>query len=105
MKKKPYFKAMLTYNPIEDGGIATPISSGFRSAVRFPFNNQDFIANQTFLDTDLVFPGDTVSADIILVDSKDALKNIYNGLNFDVLLNSNIIGSGVITQLYFSDNI
>jgi len=104
MTKKPHFKAMLTYNPTEDGGIATPISSGFRSAVRFPFNNQDFIAHQTFLDTDLVFPGDTVSADIILIDPKGALKNIYNGLNFDLLLNSSIIGSGVITQLYFSDN-
>jgi len=104
MTKKPHFKAMLTYNTTEDGGIATPISSGFRSAVRFPFNNQDFIANQTFLDTDLVFPGDIVSTDITLVDLNDVLKYIYSGLNFDLLLNSSIIGSGVITQLYFSEN-
>ncbi|MCJ8152744.1 hypothetical protein MKJ01_03065 [Chryseobacterium sp. SSA4.19] len=100
MTKKPHFKAMLTYLPTEDGGIATPVSSGFRSVIRFPFDQQEFIANQTFLDTDLAFPGDILSADILVLDAKDVLGKIYEGIDFELLINSNTIGSGVITQIY-----
>ncbi len=100
MNKKPHFKATLTYLATEDGGIVTPVSSGFRSVIRFPYDNQDFIANQTFTETEFVFPGDTVGADIILPDAKEALEKIYTGLGFDLLINSNIIGSGVITHIY-----
>lgn len=100
MNKKPHFKAILTYLATENGGIVTPVSSGFRSVIRFPYDNEDFIANQTFTETDLVFPGDTTIADIILLDAKETLEKIYAGLDFDLLINSITIGSGVITHIY-----
>ncbi|KFE97169.1 hypothetical protein [Chryseobacterium luteum] len=100
MEKKPHFKATLTYLATEDGGIVTPVSSGFRTVIRFPYDNKDLIANQTFLETELVFPGDTVVADIILLEAKEALEKIYEGIDFDLLINSNTIGSGVITHIY-----
>ena len=103
MEKRPHFKATITYFTTEHGGIITPVSSGFRSVIRFPYDNKELIANQTFLETELVFPGDTFVADIILLQAKETLEKIYNGLDFDLLINSITIGSGVITNIYGLD--
>lgn len=104
MKKRPHFKAVLTYLPTEDSGIVTPVSSGFRSLIRFPYETKDVLINQTFLETELVFPGDTVSADITLVDSNEKLEKLYNGLEFDIFINSDNIATGVISHLYTLEN-
>lgn len=100
MEKRPHFKATLTYLTTEDGGIVTPVSSGFRAVIRFPYDNRELIANQTFLETEIVFPGDTVVADIYLLDATKMLENIYTGLGFDLIIQSNIIANGVITHIY-----
>lgn len=98
--KRPHFKATITYLATEAGGIVTPVSSGFRTLIRFPYGNKELIANQTFLEIEIVFPGDTVSADIVLLEPEETLEKIYEGIDFDLLINSNTIGSGVITQIY-----
>lgn len=100
MKKISHFKATITYLSTENGGIVTPVSSGFRTVIRFPFDHKEFLATHFFLETELVFPGDTVSADILLLDGKEALEKIYTGIDFDLFINTNNIGSGVITQIY-----
>lgn len=100
MEKRPHFKATLTYLKTEQGGIVTPVSPGFRCLIRFPYDNKELVANQSFTETEIVFPGDTVSADIYFVEAKETLEKIYTGLDFDLLINSNMIGSGVITQIY-----
>ncbi len=100
MKKRPHFKATLTYLKTEDGGIVTPISSGFRTIIKFPNDTQELLANQTFIDTEIVFPGDTVNAGIYLLQSDAILEKIYAGQDFDLLINSVIIGNGTITHIY-----
>ena len=102
MKKKPHFKALLTFLPEDNGGISTPVSSGFRTTVRFPFDSKEFLANHTFIETDIIYSGGTVTANINLLEAKDALEQIYEGIDFDLLLNSTIIGQGVITKIYAS---
>lgn len=105
MEKKPHFKATIIFLSTEDGGIVTPVSSGFRAVIRFPYDNKELIANQTFLETEIVFPGDTVVADIFLVDARETLEKIYTGLDFDLLIQSNTIANGVITHIYrMNDN-
>lgn len=100
MEKRPHFKATLAYFATEDGGIVTPVSLGFRTVVRFLYDSRECIANQTFLETELVFPGDTVSADIILLEAQEMVEKIYKGMDFDLIINSNTIGSGVVTDIY-----
>lgn len=102
MKKRPHFRATITYLATADGGIVSPVSSGFRSQIRFPYHSRHILANQTFLETELVFPGDTVNADIFLVDDNDSLEKIYSGLDFELFANDNALGSGVITHIYTS---
>ena len=99
MSKKPHFKAIITYLATQEG-IKTPVSSGFRTVIRFPYDERDFIAEQNFLESEIVFPGDTANVDIILLKSEDKLEQIYKGLGFDLLINEMIIGSGSITDVY-----
>ncbi|MCD9856815.1 hypothetical protein LUD75_18975 [Epilithonimonas sp. JDS] len=100
MERKPHFRAALTYLPTDQGGIVTPVSSDFRANIRFPYDNKELTANQTFVDAEIVFPGDTISADIFLLKPTETLERIYAGLDFDLLINSKIIGSGIIANIY-----
>lgn len=100
MEKRPHFKATLTYLKTENGGIVTPVSSGFRTIIKLPNDTQDIIAHQTFIDTEIVFPGDSVSADIYLLNANETLEKIYAGQDFDLIINSVVIGNGIITHIY-----
>jgi translation elongation factor EF-Tu-like GTPase len=99
MKIKPNFTALLTYLPSKDGVKTTPVSSGYRPSIKFPFDMEYYIGVQTFLGTDLVFPGDTVTAEIALLKSEYVTGKIYEGLDFDFFEGENLIGHGVVTKV------
>lgn len=100
MKIKPNFTALLTYLPAKDGVKTTPVSSGYRASIKFPFDLELYIGVQTFAeDDDLVFPGDTVTAEIALLKSDYVTGEIYEGLDFDFFEGENLIGHGVVTKV------
>lgn len=99
MKIKPNFTAQLTFLPAKDGVKTTPVSSGYRASVKFPFDLELYIGVQTFGDDDLVFPGDTISAEIALLKSEYVTGKIYEGLDFDFFEGENLIGHGVVTKI------
>lgn len=100
MKKRPHFKALITYNTTEDGGIVTPVSSGFRASLKFAFESKLYIASQDFPETELVFPGDIINAEITLISDDIAIDQLYEGMDFEFEDQSGTIGSGVITSVY-----
>ena len=100
MKKRPHFKALITYKKTEDGGIVTPVSSGFRASFKFLFESRMYIASQTFPETELVFPGDVINAEITMIGDDILNDKLYEGMDFDIADQSGIIGSGVITTVY-----
>lgn len=100
MKIKPNFTALLTYLPAKDGVKTTPVSSGYRASIKFPFDLELYIGVQTFAgDDDLVFPGDTATAEIALLKSESITGKIYEGLDFDFFEGENLIGHGVVTKV------
>ncbi|SMP25920.1 hypothetical protein [Chryseobacterium profundimaris] len=99
MKKRPHFKALMTYKTTEDGGIVTPVSSGFRASLKFPFESKLYIASHTFPEAELVFPGDVTSAEITIINN-DMYDQLYEGMNFELEDQSGTIGSGIITTIY-----
>lgn len=99
MERKPNFKAQITYFSSYKSGLTSPFSSGFRCVLRFPFINKDFFCIQNYIDTELVFPGENVSTNISVLDN---IKDLYNGLDFELFLNTVKIGEGVITEVYLS---
>ncbi|RZJ31140.1 MAG: hypothetical protein EOO48_02975 [Flavobacterium sp.] len=99
MHIRPHFIALLTYAKSEDGGLKIPAMSGYRPKIRFPFHNGEFSAIQNFIDVENVFPGDTVSAEVTLVDPANSLEKLYEGLDFDFFHNDELIGHGTITKM------
>ncbi len=100
MKKRPHFKALMTYKTTESGGIVTPVSSGFRVSLKFPFESKLYIVSQTFPETELVFPGDVISAEITMITDDMMIDKLYEGMDFEIEDQSGTIGSGVITTVY-----
>lgn len=104
MKIKPQFIALLTYLPAKDAVKTTPVSSGYRPSIKFPFDLELYTGMQNFVGTDLVFPGDTVIAEIALLKSEYVTGKIYEGLDFDFFEGENLIGHGVVTKIIDSNS-
>jgi len=101
MKIKPTFTALLTYLPAQDGVKTTPVSSGYRASIKFPFDLELYTGVQTFKGADLVFPGDHITADIALLKSESTKGKIYEGLDFDFYEGQHIIGHGVVVSIIY----
>lgn len=99
IKIKPDFIARLQYYTSEQGGRKTPAGSGYRPQVKFDFTEMQTSGQQTFLDKDIVYPGDTVTAEIAVI-SPDFFKNKLSvGQRFDFREGSRIIGTGEIIEI------
>ena len=46
MEKRPHFKATITYLKTEDDAIVTPISSGFRTIIKFPNDRLEILTKR-----------------------------------------------------------
>ncbi len=99
MKSRFRFTAILTYLPEQEGGLSTPVSSGHRAAIKFASDSERVFGLQNFIDTDLVFPGDRVSAHISLPSSAEFNSRIYEGLDFEFYQGDILAGNGVITKI------
>lgn len=101
MKKKiAHFKALINYLSSKNGSLISPISSGYRSEIKFPFELKSYIAAQTFTETEIIFPGDSENVDVTLIGVEQVLEKLYRGMDFELFNNSGSIGNGVITEVY-----
>ncbi|KIC63987.1 hypothetical protein [Chryseobacterium taiwanense] len=100
MKQPSHFKALINYYSTEKGGLVSPISTGFRAAFQFPFELQTYIGVHIFEEEDLIFPGDSATLDIALINADSFLDKLYTGMDFEISDNSGIIANGIITNVY-----
>lgn len=101
----PDFIAELKYRTAEEGGRTTPVfNSGYRPQVKFEFAELQTSGMQRFLNADIVYPGDSVLAELKLL-STDFLKGqLKEGMFFEFLEGSRIIGTGTIIRIQ-NDNL
>ena len=95
---KPDFKAQLTFIAGSNETSRSPVASGYRAAIHFSFSQDVLVGIFSFLETELVFPGDTAQAEITLPDAGNA--KLYEGMDFDFFENSILVGQGVVTKMY-----
>lgn len=100
MKKTVHFKALINYLSSEKGGLISPISSGYRSEIKFPFELKSYVAAQTFTEAEIIFAGDSANIDVTLIGAEEFLEKLYRGMDFELSDNSGSIGNGVITEVY-----
>jgi translation elongation factor EF-Tu-like GTPase len=96
---KPHFIALLNFISEKEGGRKTPISSGYRTGIKFTFQSETILGEHHFIEADLVFSGDTVTAEIIMMDIEKLNGKLYNGLDFDFYEGEILMGKGVITKI------
>ena len=93
------FIADLKYLPIEEGGRKVPAVSGYRPAIKFDFAEMQTSGEQTFLNKEIVFPGDTVEAAIKIISVEYFSNCLTEGMKFDFREGPTIIGTGKITSI------
>jgi translation elongation factor EF-Tu-like GTPase len=97
--KRPDFIAVLSYRATLDGGRSGPAYSGYRPAVKFPFSDLQTSGQQKFLDKEVVYPGETVKAEMTIVASDLFQHQLFKGLEFDFREGARIIGTGKILEI------
>ncbi len=94
------FVALLKYRTTEQGGRNSQVfNSGYRAQIKFPFSEMQTSGQQKFLDKEVVFPGDTVTAEIQLLSPDFYENELTDGMGFEFLEGSRIIGTGEIKQI------
>lgn len=99
-KKKPDFVAILNYMTTEQGGRKTAAHSKYRPLIEFPGLLPLTSGEQTFLDRQIVNPGETVKAEITILSVEDFKNKLFVGQNFIVCeLPGQTIAKGEIIEL------
>lgn len=98
-KNEADFIATLTYRTIEQGGRHIPAKSGYRPQVKFDFTEMMTSGQQTFIDRNLVFPGDTVDAEIKIIAVDYFAGKLSEKMKFEFREGSVIIGTGQIKHI------
>jgi hypothetical protein len=93
------FIAKLKYRTTEQGGRQTPAKSSYRPQVKFDFSEMQTSGQQTFIDKETVFPGDTVDAKIKLLSSGYFAGCLTLGMEFEFREGAKIIGTGEIKYI------
>ena len=93
------FIAELKYLTTEQGGRKTPAYSGYRPQVKFDFTEMQTSGQQTFIDKEIVYPGETVNAKIKIVSPDYFAGNLKEGMKFEFREGATIIGKGQIKNI------
>lgn len=93
------FVATVRYLTTEKGGRKTPAMSGYRPQVKFDFSEMQTSGQQIFLERNLVFPGDEVDVGIEILSVDHFANKLKEGMRFDFLEGSRLIGSGRIKRI------
>jgi hypothetical protein len=96
---KTDFIAKLTYRTTEQGGRQTPAKSGYRPQVKFAFTEMQTSGQQTFIDRETVFPGETVDAKIKILSPDYFAGCLSEGMEFEFREGPTTIGTGEIKYI------
>ena len=93
------FIAELQYLTAEQGGRKTPAKSGYRPQVKFDFDEMQTSGQQTFINKELVNPGENVKAKIKILSPDHFAHTLTEGMEFEFREGATIIGTGKIEYI------
>jgi translation elongation factor EF-Tu-like GTPase len=100
---QPDFIATLQYRNSEEGGRRTATISGYRPTVKFSFDEMLTGSIQTFIGKELVHPGESIEAEIVIIATTYFKGRLSEGMNFIFTEGQIIIGTGVIKKILNRD--
>lgn len=93
------FIATLKYKTTEEGGRKTAAISGYRPTVKFSFDKMLTSGIQTFIDKEMVYPGETVNAFIKILAVPYFEGRLEEGIEFIFTEGNRVMGSGIIKEI------
>jgi len=93
------FLAELDYLKSDKGGRNTGALSGYRPQVKFHFSQMITSGQQTFIDKEIVFPGENVIAKIKILSPQFFEKELFKGLQFEFREGARLIGTGKVLNV------
>lgn len=93
------FIAELQYLTIEQGGRKTPAISGYRPQVKFDFIEMQTSGKQTFINKEMVYPGEKVEAKIKILSPDYFAGCLAEGMNFEFREGLTVIGTGQVKYI------
>jgi hypothetical protein len=93
------FIAILTYKTTDDGGRKTAARTGYRPQIKFGFTDMETSGQQTFIERELVFPGETVEAEIRLLSPEIFYGKLKYNIKFEFREGDKVIGTGKIKHI------
>ena len=97
--KKVDFIAELKYLATEQNGRKTFAKSGYRPQIKFNFSEQQTSGIQTFIDKEIVMPGENVLAKIKILSPNFFVNLLKEEMNFEFNEGSKLIGIGKIKYI------
>ncbi|MCZ8197004.1 MAG: hypothetical protein O9267_05320 [Flavobacterium sp.] len=97
--KKVDFIAELKYLATEQNGRKTFAKSGYRPQIKFNFSEQQTSGIQTFIDKEIVMPGENVLAKIKILSPNFFANLLKEEMNFEFNEGSKLIGTGKIKYI------
>ena|ERR1019366_770914 len=98
-RKEADFIAILKYKTFAESGRKTPASSGYRPQVKFEFTEMQTSGQQTFIDKEIVLPGETVEAEIKLLSPRFFINSLTVGMEFEFREGARVMGTGKIQRI------
>lgn len=95
----PDFIADLKYKSKEEGGRIGYAVSGYRPHIRFPFIENMTSGEQIFWDKEKVYPGETIRAQIRILDHVTFKNALTNGMKFEFCEGPRVVGTGEIIDI------
>ena len=96
---KADFIATLTYKTTEEGGRKTAAKPGYRPHIKFDFDEMQTSGQQVFIEREIVFPGDTVNAEIKILSVKHFEGKLKVGMKFEFREGPTVVGTGKIKHI------
>lgn len=93
------FIAELTYLSTQEGGRKSPVTSGYRSQIKFDFDDMRTSGQQTFIDKELVNPGEEVAAKVKILAVDHFANSLTEGMMFEFWEAAHLIGTGEIKYI------
>lgn len=93
------FTAELLFKTTEEGGRKTPTQNDYRPHIKFGFDEMLTSGRQIYINQKIVFPVDTVSAEITILATKHFAHQLEVGMPFTFSEGAKVIGTGTILEI------
>lgn len=100
----PDFIALISYRTTEEGGRKSPACSNYMPFIEFPGLMPFTGGRQSFIDKEMVYPGESVTAEISILSVEKFQKKLFVGQKINIFeVPGIIIGTGEILEIVNKD--